>query len=83
MTSDKNNLKFRLKAIRFSMWDLHLYLDTHPCDETAAELLENYRQKYCCIKEEYEKAFGPLTPEDGFGESWLKGPWPWERECDC
>lgn len=83
MTTDKNNLKFRLKAIRFSMWDLHLYLDTHPCDETAAELLENYRQKYCCIREEYEKTYGPLTAESGFGERWLKGPWSWERECDC
>lgn len=83
MTADKTNLKFRLKAIRFSMWDLHLYLDTHPCDETAAELLENYREKYCCIKEEYEKAYGPLTHECCCGECWLKGPWPWERECDC
>lgn len=83
MTATKNNLKFRLQAIRFSMWDLHLYLDTHPCDRTAEKLLETYREKYCCIREEYENAFGPLTPAGGHGEDWLKNPWPWERECDC
>ena len=83
MPANRSNLKFRMKAMRFSMWDLHLYLDTHPWDETAAKLLKNYREKYCCIKEEYEKAFGPLTPSEGYGEEWLKDPWPWERECDC
>lgn len=83
MTANKNSLNFRMKAIRFSMWDLHLYLDTHPTDETAAKLLETYCEKYRCIKEEYEKVFGALTPSEGFGEAWLKNPWPWERECDC
>lgn len=83
MPSGKNNLKFRLQAIRFSMWDLHLYLDTHPCDETAAALLNTYREKYCRLEEEYENTFGPLTPSSGHGEKWLKNPWPWERECDC
>ena len=45
MTMNQNNLRHRMMMLRFSMWDLHLYLDTHPCDKTAAELLEKYKEE--------------------------------------
>lgn len=84
MTMNQNNLRHRLMMLRFSMWDLHLYLDTHPCDKTAAELLEKYKEKYLCVLKEYECAYGPLSPAGGHGKDWLKGPWPWDnRAGEC
>lgn len=83
MNYSRNNLKHQLMAVRFSMWDLHLYLDTHPCDETAAELLERYKEKYRRLLSEYECKYGPLSPESGHGEAWTKAPWPWDKAGDC
>ena len=76
-----NCLKLRFMAIRFSIWDLHLYLDTHPQDAQAKRLLEQYEERYAQIKEEYEAKYGPLTPGgEGVGAAWLQDPWPWDYE---
>ena len=64
-------------AIRFAIWDLHLYLDTHCGDEEAAELTEKYTEKYRQLLKEYECKYGPLTADDAYGACWLKGPFPW------
>ena len=77
-----DNLKCRFMAIRFSIWDLHLYLDTHPGDTQAMQLLEQYEAQYAEIKGQYEAQYGPVEP--GNGEAWLKSPWPWELgKGDC
>lgn len=83
MNANANSLTRRLMEIRFSMWDLHLYLDTHPCDKTAMQLLEKYKEKYCCLLNEYEQQYGALTPMSAAGEEWTKAPWPWKGVCDC
>ena len=46
MINTKSNLKHRLMAVRFAIWDLHLYLDTHMGDCAATELIESYKKKY-------------------------------------
>lgn len=83
MTNENQNLKKLLMQVRFVMWDLHLYLDSHPCDKTALSLLERYRAKYNCLLKDYEKVYGPLTPSTGHGSDWTKGPWPWDNRGDC
>lgn len=83
MTASKSNLMHRLMAMRFSMWDLHLYLDTHPCDKTAAELLEKYKEKYPALLAEYEEKYGPISAANAHGEDWTKAPWPWQTGGDC
>lgn len=83
MTCERMNLMKSLMAVRFYLWDLHLYLDTHPCDKTAMELHERYMLKEKELKEEYECKFGPLTHSAATGEEWIKAPWPWQRMCDC
>ena len=73
-----NSLKMRFMAIRFAMWDLHLYLDTHPNDEAAVRLLRQYEEQYEEIAAAYAEQFGPFEPSAaGSGASWLKAPWPW------
>ena len=78
---NETSLQFRFMAIRFSIWDLHLYLDTHPDDAQAKQLLEQYEKQYAQIKEAYETQYGPFEPrKSGVGAAWLKDPWPWDYE---
>ncbi|MBQ8028985.1 MAG: spore coat protein CotJB [Clostridia bacterium] len=83
MTANQNTMMEKIMAVRFSVWDLHLYLDSHPCDKTAMELLEKYKEKNAVLTAEYESRFGPLTPSSGSGEEWTKAPWPWQMVGDC
>ncbi|MCQ2431777.1 MAG: spore coat protein CotJB [Clostridia bacterium] len=75
-------------AIPFAMWDLRLYLDTHPWDLRA---IQAYRQLYAQAGggENYAAVPG-VTPLNG-GEAendascdrrwhWVDGPWPWEYD---
>lgn len=81
---NKCKLMRELSAVKFAAWELHLYLDTHPCDEKALEMHKKYSERAKELTEEYEECFGPLTHEEGSGLAWVKNPWPWEyMECDC
>lgn len=76
---NKNSLMCQLSAAKFAMWELHLYLDTHPNDCDMIELWKEYANKANRLMREYERMNGPLTPESGFGENWTKSPWPWQN----
>lgn len=84
MTNSKNSLKHRLMSVRFAMWELHLYLDTHCGDMQAAELLNRYTEKYEELLKEYQCKYGPISVKDGYGAKWLKSPFPWVNSgSDC
>lgn len=73
-----------LSAAQFKLWEIHLYLDTHPWDIQMLEAHKKAEIKYRALKHEFEESFCSLTPSDAQGVEWLKGPWPWEiEECDC
>lgn len=76
-----NCLSNQLLAAKFAMWELHLYLDTHPDDCQAMSLWEQYAQKVHTLTKEYERMYGPLTVKSGSGAKWTKEPWPWQKEC--
>lgn len=78
---DMKSLSITLSAIQFAMWELHLYLDTHPEDISALKLYNKYEDKYKVCKEEYEQKYGTLYSSSGTpGAGWLKNPWPWDYE---
>ena len=58
-------------AVPFLLWELHLYLDTHPDD---AEAIAAYRQ--LLPDDDPETAAGAESGETRF--HWVDGPWPWE-----
>ena len=64
----------------FVLFDLGLYLDTHPDDEVARTFYNHRLQASRQKREEYVKNSGPLSKSDGLqsGDSWILGPWPWE-----
>ncbi|MBR2405732.1 MAG: spore coat protein CotJB [Clostridia bacterium] len=75
-------LKNRIGAYQFAIWEMTLYLDTHPCSECALAKLYELRQMKDRLVAEYEAQYGPwvMTSNDVQGErwTWVDGPWPWE-----
>ncbi len=84
MINTKTNLKHRIMAVRFAIWDLHLYLDTHMGDCTAMELIEKYKKQLCHLTEEYTCKYGPINITDDNAEKWLMSSFPWVNSgSDC
>ena len=54
----------RLSSLKFAMWELHVFLDTHPGKCEAARKLED--------------TFGPVHESGVSRWAWISGPWPWE-----
>ena len=77
-------LSIKLSAAEFAMWELHLYLDTHPTDLQTLALYNKYQSKCELLRSEYEEKYGALFASDAQGVEWFKSPWPWDtEECDC
>lgn len=82
MELDRGRLEMlkEIMAIEFSGIELCLYLDTHPYDQRALGLHNQYVMKLMELKEIYQKEYGFLTCEN-VSEcpwQWMKEPWPWE-----
>ena len=74
---------FDLMAVWFTINEMNLYLDTHPNDSEALELLMESIKKYDDLKVDYVLTYQPLCLSLGdFSKSpfvWLK-KWPWEGD---
>ena len=81
--SDRKKLLQKLSAVQFAAWELHMYLDTHPCDTTANEMFRKYTEEAKMLKTEYEKKYGPLTVSSSYEADWLCDPWPWDIQGGC
>lgn len=69
----------------FALYDLMLYLDTHPNCREAMALYHKYREKRREAVQEYVKCYGPikaLQSDTGKRWNWGDGPYPWEREAN-
>lgn len=81
MTERERTLR-RLSSYDFAVNELHIYLDTHPDDRSAAEALAFYERKSDEWRKVYENKFGPLTSmnEQGNRWAWIADPWPWDKQ---
>ncbi|MDQ0337782.1 spore coat protein JB [Caldalkalibacillus uzonensis] len=73
-----------LQAVEFALVEVQLYLDTHPDDPRAVQDYNYLSQQLHCLKQEYERHYGPLM-HFGFSmtslpHAWVETPWPWEIE---
>lgn len=82
--SEKEALRRRIYAVRFAMWELHLFLDTHPNNNEAARKQEEYKARNEALTREFEEKFGPIgeTPQNTSRWAWICDPWPWEKEAN-
>ena len=78
----RNAVEKRISAYRFALYDLALYLDSHPCDEKAMQLRALYTTRLCQLIDEYEQHYGKyvMTVSDvqEHWTEWVKDPWPWD-----
>ena len=82
--NERQRMLLEVQKQGFAMWDLNLYLNTHPTDRNAMMLFDKYRDAYKKAMEDYQRRYGALSVEDSDANSgywaWNKSPWPWEGE---
>ena len=61
---------------KFAIWELRLYLNTHPCDQKALALLRK-------LTEQMDNDCGCTFYPDCNRWSWQDDPWPWEYQRCC
>ncbi len=81
----RNELMRCIQQYDFALYDLMLYLDTHPDCRKAAALFDDYREKREKAVGEYVSRFGALCAlqtDTAKRWSWGAGPYPWEQEAN-
>ena len=83
MTRNHTVLLKEIQQLSFRLYDLTLFLDTHPNEKCALKDYNETLSKYKIMVKNYEKLYGPLTlgdvDETAMDWKWIKGPWPWEN----
>lgn len=86
MTRNRDMLLKEIMQLSFRLYDLTLFLDTHPTEQCAIKDYNETLNKYKAMVCNFEKLYGPLTlkgvDEKDMEWKWIKGPWPWEN-CRC
>lgn len=81
---EKDNLMSWLNMVSFSVYDLALFLDTHPNDNEAMDYFNHLNKLRNQAIKDYTNAYGPLVLDRYVAEDcykWSKQPWPWEGGC--
>ncbi len=78
----KSAIEKRIAAYKFALYDLALYLDSHPCDEKAMQLRGVYKERLTALINEYEQHYGKYVAtmsdvQESWSE-WVQDPWPWD-----
>ena len=79
----RQELYTKLQEISFVLYDLALFLDSHPHNQAALEFFHDNQALYDKYSREYQNSYGPMTIFDvdtTDGWTWTQGPWPWEVE---
>ena len=80
----KAELKRKIYEYDFAIHELVLFLDSHPTNKKAMELLKEFREKRKQAIAIFEENYGKYivtcedVPADGCWK-WLESPWPWEN----
>ena len=83
--NDKAKLQKKIHELDFALHELVLFLDSHPKNRQAMELMCEYRDKRSKLISDYEQRFGKYivtvsdVPMSGRWE-WLDSPWPWDAD---
>lgn len=76
--NEREKLLRKLSAAQFAVWELHLYLDTHPCDQNAVQLCKKHEAEADVLRKEYTEKYSALKAECCNTAEWLSDPWPWD-----
>ncbi|MEA4833455.1 MAG: spore coat protein CotJB [Oscillospiraceae bacterium] len=82
MNQNMNDLKKELCSVSFAMFDIMLFLDTHPDSKEALQEYCLLSERARTVKKAYEEASGmPITADDACIHDewkWVNEPWPWQ-----
>lgn len=83
--STKTELLKNICRLKFSAYDLQLFLDTHPYDEKALELFTQICASLDSATMDYEAKYGPLkafSSKNAVPFQWVAEDynWPWVKE---
>lgn len=87
LTNDTRAKKVAFEEIgkvSFTIDELRLYLDTHPRDREALQMIQHHCTHRATLIENYTANFGSIEAYNpGEGDCWLwnAGPMPWEGDC--
>ncbi|HEX2938566.1 MAG TPA: spore coat protein CotJB [Ruminiclostridium sp.] len=79
--NEREMLLRKINTVDFAMYDLHLYLDTHPNDTEALALHEKYGKQREILVAQYTSKYGPLSMKNVTTAThwqWVSNPWPWD-----
>lgn len=79
----KRALEKEIARVSFTMDELRLFLDTHPCEREALSAFRELRKQREKLIESYERSYGPIGAYSAGGTehwNWVEQPWPWEKE---
>ena len=82
---EKQRLMLQIQKYDFLLYDLQLYLDTHPNCPQGLALWEQYQALRKRAVAAYVQKYGPIRPDQTQGNApwrWNQGPWPWEKEAN-
>jgi len=85
MMNERAMMLKKVQAACFALYDIQLFLDTHPTDRAALECYAKYQKIYDMLVKEFEEKYGALRAEDvdtNKGWTWVNNPWPWEMEAN-
>lgn len=78
----KSVVEKRISAYKFALYDLALYLDSHPSDEQAMQLRQVYKTRLNQLIDEYEQHYGKyvstMADVHDSWKDWVRNPWPWD-----
>ncbi|SHM62783.1 spore coat protein JB [Caldanaerovirga acetigignens] len=69
-----------LQALEFGVYELALFLDTHPGDRRALEDHNRLVSRLNQLRKAFEDRYGPLRldSESPYPYRYINDPWPWE-----
>lgn len=69
-----------IQAVDFAVYDLALFLDTHPDCRRALEDHNRFAQRSKQLKSTFEQRYGPLRLDSvsQYPYRYIDDPWPWE-----
>ena len=78
-TPTREEMMMKIMEYKFAIGDLALYLNTHPEDEKALCLHNEYCKEAKVLTDNYQRVYGPLSNDYPCNKwRWLEQPWPWE-----
>ena len=81
--TERQRLLKRIQVCDFTLDDVRLYLDSHPCDPAALQYYKKHLEMRDKLYQEYVEKYGPLTASTCMNAEkwmWVEEPWPWEKE---